>query len=144
MRWFLLCFIRFYRRFLSPHKGFACAYRVNGRGASCSAFAERVLRRGCGLEAIPLIRRRLIICRSVHHAEMRPMSFGARWHRQRGDCDLPFFDCGDALQVFDSDIVKGKTRLFRGCLDGGDCLSGVFDLWPKKKEKTPIADKVED
>lgn len=142
MRWFLLCLIRLYRRYLSPYKGFSCAYRCYGRGVSCSAFAERVLRRGCGLEAVPLIRRRLDICRSVHHAEIQHTLIGARWQGQRGDCDLPFFDCGDGLHVFDSDLMKGKARMLRGCIDGGDCLSGIFDLWPKKKDKQRATDKI--
>lgn len=144
MRWLLLCLLGFYRRFLSPRKGFSCAYRVYGRGASCSAFAERALGRGYGLEAISLIRRRLIICRSVHHREMRHMSVGARWQGQGGDCDLPFFDCGEVFHVLDGDFMKGKARLLRGCIDGGDCLSGIFDLWPKKKDKKTITHKAED
>lgn len=39
--------IRVYQRWISPHKGFACAHRVLHRGDSCSEFARRhILERG--------------------------------------------------------------------------------------------------
>lgn len=37
--------IRFYQRYISPHKGFCCAYRQYSGGRSCSHFALVAIRR---------------------------------------------------------------------------------------------------
>jgi putative component of membrane protein insertase Oxa1/YidC/SpoIIIJ protein YidD len=34
-----------YQRFISPHKGYSCAYRVHTGRASCSAFGKRAISR---------------------------------------------------------------------------------------------------
>jgi uncharacterized protein len=73
-----------YRCYVSPHKGFSCAWRVHRRGSSCSAFAERAIRR-CGVpRGMALLQRRLRRCGNVHrqhHALLR--------QAERGSCDAP-------------------------------------------------------
>jgi len=34
-----------YRRYVSPHKGFCCAYRVHSGKRSCSAYAQAIVKR---------------------------------------------------------------------------------------------------
>jgi uncharacterized protein len=74
-----------YRRYVSPHKGFSCAMRVHRGGPSCSAFAERVLRRFGVWRGVVLLRRRLARCGQAferHHGS-------ALRTAQRGSCDAP-------------------------------------------------------
>jgi uncharacterized protein len=96
-----------YRRYVSPHKGFACAFRVHRDGLSCSAHAERVIRR-CGVtRGLALLRRRLARCGDVHrqhHGPQRSM--------QRGSCDLP---CDIPC---DGSEIKGLGHCFE-CADCG-------------------------
>jgi uncharacterized protein len=73
-----------YRRYLSPHKGFACAMRVHGGGQSCAAFAERVIGRFGVQRGARLLRRRLARCGDAHRRH-----HGDRRLSQRGSCDLP-------------------------------------------------------
>jgi uncharacterized protein len=76
-----------YRRYVSPHKGFACAWRVHRRGQSCSAFAERAIRRCGARRGMALLRRRLARCGQVHrqhHPRHAPLR-----QAQRGSCDAP-------------------------------------------------------
>jgi uncharacterized protein len=61
----MLASIGFYRRFLSPYKGFRCAYgAVYGRG-SCSDVVLRVARRYGGLRAFQLSWRQAARCRDA-------------------------------------------------------------------------------
>lgn len=56
-----------YQRYLSPRKGFRCAYRVrHKRRASCSQFARRAIERLGLLPGVRLLRRRFDKC---HHAK---------------------------------------------------------------------------
>lgn len=59
--------IDLYRRFVSPSKGFSCAHGAIHGGASCSLFADRVVRRVGFFGAIPLINRRLDRCAQTYH-----------------------------------------------------------------------------
>ena len=51
-----------YQRYISPHKGFSCAYRASSDRPSCSAFAQRVIRRFGLLEGLLLLRLRFAAC----------------------------------------------------------------------------------
>ncbi|MFZ6755511.1 membrane protein insertion efficiency factor YidD [Undibacterium sp. Dicai25W] len=62
----VLAMIFLYRKFVSPFKGFSCAYRLHTGGLSCSAHGYRVIERhgiSCGLK---LIGRRLDRCRQKY------------------------------------------------------------------------------
>jgi putative component of membrane protein insertase Oxa1/YidC/SpoIIIJ protein YidD len=66
MRIFAAHAIGAYQRYISPHKGFRCAYSVLHQRASCSQFAKRVVLR-VGVWRLPaLLRRRFAACRSAH------------------------------------------------------------------------------
>lgn len=54
--------IRFYQRFLSPHKGFCCAYASVTGHASCSALGYRAIRRFGVWRGMGILDRRLVKC----------------------------------------------------------------------------------
>lgn len=78
--------IRSYRRYISPHKGFACAYRLNCGGASCSNFAETAIRRHGIWQGFRLLRRRLRLCTQAH-GMVRPRRLQRSHGHQAGFCD---------------------------------------------------------
>ena len=55
--------IGWYQRYVSPYKGFCCAYRVMLGRDSCSQFASRAIRRRGLSEGAQLARRRFDKCR---------------------------------------------------------------------------------
>jgi putative component of membrane protein insertase Oxa1/YidC/SpoIIIJ protein YidD len=110
LRWLALAGIHGYQRWISPYKGFQCAYRLHTGCASCSALGHRVIRRFGVWNGLPLLRERMARCGAVHEAHRRQQADlvapgavaaaeAAMAHRrppaaQRGDCDL---GCGPDL-----------------------------------------------
>jgi uncharacterized protein len=86
MRDWILGAIRFYQQYISPYKGFCCAYRFHTGHASCSTLGYRAVRRFGLIDGLGLLRRRLYLC-GVAHRRFSPSK--RRPHKsQRGDCDL--------------------------------------------------------
>lgn len=84
MQALLLALIRFYKRFISPHKGYGCAYRVYTGHASCSTLGYRAIRRHGAWTGLGLLKRRCRLCgvaQRRHAPVHRPLA------AQRGDCD---------------------------------------------------------
>ena len=108
--------IRGYQRYLSPHKGYACAYRCATGRDGCSGYGYRVIARFGLAAGVKLLRRRLRLCGVTHRR--RPVVPNPVLYYQRGDCDLP---CdGDCLPDLPcSDRTSGR------CL--GDFLSSFVD-----------------
>lgn len=124
--------IRGYQRFLSPYKGFCCAYRSHTGRCSCSTLGFRAVRRYGTLRGLAVLRRRMYLC-GVAHRRYAPMpTRPARPPRaQRGDCacDLP------------CDFGGGGASGAGDC-DAGDVLNGCSNCqgcdWPsssKRKER---------
>lgn len=108
LRRLLLAAIRAYQRWVSPHKGFCCAYRVHTGRASCSTLGLRAVRRHGVFKGLGLIRRRTHLCGVAHR---RHALAGLR--RVQGgfiDCDLP---CS-----LDADL-----SCLEGMCDVADCCS---------------------
>ena len=59
--------IAIYQRYLSPRKGFRCAYGVLSGRDSCSRFASRAIRRNGVVAGGQLTRRRFDKCRRASH-----------------------------------------------------------------------------
>jgi len=104
--WLALSAIGLYRRYLSPHKGYHCAWRVHTGGCSCSAYGERVIGRHGLPVGLALLRRRFARCAEVHrqHRQARDAHAGAMRlaHAQRGVCDFDLpchVDAGDCCNV---------------------------------------------
>lgn len=73
----ILLAIAFYRSFLSPLKGYRCAYGSAGFGQSCSTYGKRVFRRFPATMAIALLKRRFHRCGRAARG----------LYRQRGNMD---------------------------------------------------------
>jgi putative component of membrane protein insertase Oxa1/YidC/SpoIIIJ protein YidD len=56
-----------YQRYISPHKGFACAYRVLHGGESCSQYFKRVIAEDGFRAAVSLSRQRFHACKQANH-----------------------------------------------------------------------------
>ena len=142
MRALLLWLISLYQCYLSPYKGFCCAYRQHTGRASCSALGKRVIRRYGSVGGLRLLRQRLQRCHLVyrqhHPARVRPPL------AQRGDCDLPCTDifdvgtCGcDALDFNrrpkDKQKPASKSQRQGGFIDCGDVACCGLDMWHIKR-----------
>jgi len=117
-----LAAIRFYQRFVSPHKGFCCALRAATGGASCSAHGHAMIARFGLRRGLALLERRFALCAHAHRrlreaAPPRPPPL-ARLQRQRGACDLPcdcdgvdrMTDLCDLADCCDWESKRGKRR----------------------------------
>ncbi len=95
--------IRGYQRFLSPYKGFCCAWRVHTGRASCSEYARRLVERRGVIALFTGLPRQFERCRRAFVALAVPMGSedpGKRDRHRRDRCDLPldtFCDAGRCL-----------------------------------------------
>jgi putative component of membrane protein insertase Oxa1/YidC/SpoIIIJ protein YidD len=104
--------IRAYQHYISPHKGYSCAYRCATGRDGCSGYGYRVIERFGLHTGLALLRRRLHLCGETHRS--RTPAVNPRLHYQQGHCDLP---CD---------------------LDVGGCSGCPFDFGPGgKKSKNP-------
>jgi putative component of membrane protein insertase Oxa1/YidC/SpoIIIJ protein YidD len=98
----MLMVIDFYQRFISPYKGFRCAYRAARGRHSCSEFGKRALHRGGVVGFWPLLRRRFARCAEAARSLKARNSAAVleykskekredEAHRRSGDRS---FDCG--------------------------------------------------
>jgi uncharacterized protein len=105
-----------YRRYVSPHKGFGCAWRVHRGGASCSLLGLRAVRRHGVQRGLLMLRERLARCADVHRRH-HPRGL----HAERGSCDAP------------CDLPCDGSEL-RG-LDGCQCCD--CGDWRRRREERP-------
>jgi putative component of membrane protein insertase Oxa1/YidC/SpoIIIJ protein YidD len=124
MRRLLLAAIAAYQRYLSPYKGFRCAYRAHTGRASCSALGFRVVRRYGVVAGLALLRRRFERCGESHRRHAGPRKYLP--HAQAGfldaGCDLPC-DLHGADGASCAGDILGACGDVRGCggsSDGGD------------------------
>jgi putative component of membrane protein insertase Oxa1/YidC/SpoIIIJ protein YidD len=131
MRALALAAIRGYQRFLSPLKGFSCAFRVFTGAESCSSYGYRVIERFGLRRGLGLLDRRLALCGHVHRSA-RPVVHHPLLHRQRGECDLPC-DAG-CCDLHHAGHCAGD--LFSSCSGCGDCSWGrrtPSEAWEKEQ-----------
>lgn len=84
MRRAALTAIRAYQRYLSPHKGFCCAYRHHTGRPSCSSFGYRAISRYGVIVGMGLVKRRTHLCGVIHQ---QSLITSQTFHKQRGHCD---------------------------------------------------------
>lgn len=127
MRALLLATISAYQRYISPHKGFGCAYRIHTGRSSCSSLGFRAVRRYGVLAGLAILRRRTYLCGVVHrrHARLPRYSF----QKQRGFCDLGCdIPCDLSCDLPDFPSCSSVSDLASFC-DCGGCD------WPSRKNK---------
>ncbi|MEO0749065.1 MAG: membrane protein insertion efficiency factor YidD [Pseudomonadota bacterium] len=106
---FALFAIFIYQRWLSPHKGFRCAYSVLHGGTGCSGFVKACIREHGVWRAIPMARGRFRQCTAAYTI------LRARSHKDRDKEDrCSRYDCTAGCDY--SICCKGKS----GNLDGAD------------------------
>lgn len=92
MRTLALFAIQLYKQYISPFKGFSCAYRVHTGGCSCSTLGQRAIRRhGLG-PGLAILNKRLRRCGVAHRrfgSQPAPRRLGAQAGLCDFSCDLP-------------------------------------------------------
>jgi putative component of membrane protein insertase Oxa1/YidC/SpoIIIJ protein YidD len=118
MRWLVLAMIQVYKRYISPYKGFGCAYRIHTGHPSCSTLGYRAIQRYGIWRGWALLRRRTYLC-GVAHRRYSPAPVGlsvsppsAALSSQRGvcdaGCDLP--DVSVGTHACDCDWGNSKKK----------------------------------
>ncbi len=126
--WLALVLIRGYQRWLSPYKGFHCAYRVYHGGAEgCSGYGMRVIRRYGVFAGYRLLQRRLWCCSVAAEQLREAQQTRLRMARaQAGFCDGIDPGCDGP----DCDISDWLS----GCAPDSCDWSSEEDPQPKKKK----------
>jgi uncharacterized protein len=110
MKSLALLAIRGYQRFISPYKGFRCAYRLHTGRCTCSGLGYRAIRRYGVIDGLGVLRVRLARCGQVHRKH-RPKPH--QLSRQAGVCDV-------GCDVGGCDAPGGETAChFCNCFDCG-------------------------
>lgn len=119
MRALLLVAIGAYQRYVSPYKGFCCAYRQHTGRSSCSTLGLRAVRRYGAIGGLCLIRRRTQLCGVAHRRHAA--SARTPLHSQRGVCDIGCDLPVDGGCDFPSFSTASKICDLSGCCDCGAC-----------------------
>ena len=122
MKTIALFAIRFYQRYISPYKGFCCAYAAYSGHASCSALGYRAIRRRGLWNGLALLDQRMEKC-GISARRSRAAPRGALG-RQGG-----FADC--ACDVPSCDLPSGIAN---GCGEAAECASCDCS-WPNRRKK---------
>ena len=101
----LLVLIRTYQVYLSPYKGFRCAYHARTGRRSCSTFGFTAIDRHGVIIGLLLLRRRFRKC--ARAAKLMVVRARSPVH-QAGHCDLPVGDCdfGHGCHASDADCIS--------------------------------------
>lgn len=122
-----------YRRYISPYKGFACAYRVHTGRQSCSHLGERAISRYGLFKGLVVLNRRTYLCGVAHRRHAQPARRIGPFSSQRGECDCPVGGCDSC------DLPSGKSfsglGQFLSCCDCCNCD------WPSRKRKPDTEEK---
>ena len=137
MKTIALFAIRAYQRYISPHKGFCCAYHAHTGYRSCSVLGYRAIRRYGVLPGVAVLQKRFKRCTAAHQQQHHRL----RYNSQQGFCDVPC-DCPsvdipcDMSCDMPCDMPSGKS--VQNFCDVLDCCNGCD--WPfsrKNSEETP-------
>ncbi|WP_392553295.1 membrane protein insertion efficiency factor YidD [Orbus wheelerorum] len=119
--------IRFYQKFISPRKGFCCAYRKHSGGRSCSSFALVAVRR-FGVSALwHSFPKRLNDCKMAATHLNKPKDENEDKEDSTHPCEycetLKVCSCFKDCDVFDSSSCGNGCSMPDSlpCSDGCDC-----------------------
>ncbi|SHF19760.1 Haemolytic domain-containing protein [Litoreibacter ascidiaceicola] len=122
-----------YQQYLSPSKGFRCAYSVRHGGTGCSGYAKHAIR-DLGLwRALPAIRERFRDCRTAHlaikaacvcnqapldedeRAELERRRRDDKWYNKYDCCSAGACECGSAPFGCFGRAGASKAAASKGC-----------------------------
>ena len=86
--------IALYKRYISPYKGFSCAYRVHTDCASCSSLGYRAIRRFGFTQGLGILDKRLRRCAIAHSRYSTKPPMPSYRRTQAGFCDVGGCDVG--------------------------------------------------
>jgi putative component of membrane protein insertase Oxa1/YidC/SpoIIIJ protein YidD len=115
--------ISLYQIYVSPYKGFQCAYRYHTGGNSCSEYAKRIVLRFGLLTLWTALPRQFARCRAAHQALLlTPEIMGSedpkkkrkekRWW-ERCDCSLNVVPCPCEPDIEPCPGEPGSFRVFK-------------------------------
>ena len=93
---FILRLIALYKRYISPHKGYRCAYSALHGGDSCSTAIEKIIQSHGTYRSLHLVYRQMINCSNAY--EVLASKKRKNNHKQKGKkkkdnenvaCELP-------------------------------------------------------
>lgn len=129
--------IKAYQRYISPHKGFCCAYRAHTGYSSCSTLGYRAIRRYGVLPGITVLQQRFKRCSAAYQQRLALMRH-SQHHRlrhssQQGFCDVPC-DCPSFDMPCDTPSCNSVQHFcdFLDCCDACD-----WHRTRKNDEETP-------
>ena len=125
----VLAAIRFYKRHVSPHKGFACAYRIHTGRCSCSTLGYRAVSRYGVMHGLGVLRLRLDRCHEAFERHGRRP--GRRGQEGFCDCDVP---CDASCADLPSCDCLSCDAPGLDCIDCGDCD------WPGRRRRRGAKD----
>lgn len=122
----MLSLIRTYQRYISPHKGFCCAYRCQTGRQSCSSLGYRAIQKYGTVRGLAVLRRRLYLCGVAYRRYSPP--FKKAFRTQRGMCDVGCdFPCEASCDL--RHINCSSMTDFVSCCNCSGCD------WPSRKQK---------
>lgn len=117
LRKLLIGVIKIYQRFLSPYKGFRCAYSVYHHTHSCSVAVIDILQQNQKVTlGIQQIRERLLACKaanvSLQELKEKELEHKKKPDKKNNSCScadsVQFLDCGgNSCNVIDSSCFDG-------------------------------------
>lgn len=123
MKRLAILFINFYQRFISPVKGFRCAYgALHGRG-TCSQIIKNIVREHGVIGGRAKIRQQFASCRAAYATLQEHPEWDQDKKKKKRDCD--YCDCPGPCDFSKSCGGKGKDHGGGG--DGGGGGGGGGD-----------------
>lgn len=123
-----IALINGYQRYLSPRKGFSCAYRIYYQDSTgCSGYAKRAITENGLLRAIPLIRKRFADCKAAAVAMSNANEEDDQNRPRRSNRQRLFngFDCLTGCgSICSASSGGGATTPKSGATDGCNALPG--------------------
>ncbi|MBC7499293.1 MAG: membrane protein insertion efficiency factor YidD [Herminiimonas sp.] len=111
--------IRFYQRYLSPYKGFFCAYRAHPGRPSFSVLGYRAVRMYGVLAGLGILGQRTYLCGVAHRRFAPPRSPAS--NSQAGFCDFSCDLTGDCACDLADISTAADTCSSVGCCDCRTC-----------------------
>lgn len=146
MKYFAVEMINLYQKYISPYKGFSCAYRVGTGGLSCSAYGKLVISKYGVKKGYALLKRRFKDCtfcsqeisKRQHKKTISKLNHAQAGFGDCGGCDLPSGDCPSCdlpdCSLPDCDFDSKISKACDFFNDANDILEEI-DLPERDKKK---------